>query len=263
MERSAEWVVFEQPLTERVRAFLRLEFLFDEYAHFRADPSVAGARTAMKTFLDILSVIGRSDLRTDLMKDFAEQIAIFTRLRSRPQVDHVQLDRVLADLRNAGSALQKLGNSHPSQLLRENEFLFAVMNRSTIPGGTCAFDLPAYHRWLSRPHAEVAADIAVWSMQLQPFEQAIRLYLHLMRNSTQPSDQIAEGGVFLHTPQAFYPLIRVLIPGNADVYPEISAGKHRISIRFMSLGNVNVRNIQAAAAIPFRLQMCSIRASHD
>jgi cell division protein ZapD len=263
MEPNTDWVVFEQPLTERVRAFLRLEFLFDEYAHFRADTAMAGARAAMKTFLDILSVIGRSDLRTDLMKDFAEQIIVFTRLRTRPQVDHVQLDRVLADLRNAGSALQKLGSAHPSQLLRENEFLFAVQNRSAIPGGTCAFDLPAYHRWLSRAHADVAADIASWSTQLQPFEQAIRLYLHLMRNSTQASDQVAEGGVFLHTPPTFYPLIRVLVPAALDVYPEVSAGKHRISIRFMSLGNINVRNLQAVAAIPFRLQLCSIRASHD
>ncbi len=263
MERSGEWVVFEQPLTERVRAFLRLEFLFDEFAHFRADDSIAGARAAMKTFLDILSVIGRSDLRTDLMKDFAEQIAIFTRLRSRPQVDAVQLDRVLADLRGTGAALQKLGSAHPSQLLRENEFLFAVMNRSAIPGGTCAFDLPAYHRWLARSHIEIAADISTWTAQLQPFEQAIRLYLRLMRNSTQPSEQVAEGGVFLHTPQTFHPLIRVLIPQGMDVYPEVSAGKHRISIRFMSLGDVNVRNVQAVAEIPFRLQMCSIRSTHD
>jgi len=263
MERSADWVVFEQPLTERVRIFLRLEFLFDEYAHFRADTSVAGLRTAVKTFLDILSVIGRADLRTDLMKDFAEQIAKFTQLRSRPQVDHVQLDRVLNDVRNAGAALQKLGSTHPSQLLRENEFLFAVLNRSAIPGGTCAFDLPAYHRWLSRPHAATAIDMAAWSAQLQPFEQAIRLYLRLLRNSTQASDHVAESGIFLHTPQSTYPLIRVLIPVAADVYPEISAGKHRISIRFMALDDVNQRNAQAQAAIPFRLQLCSLRLSHD
>jgi len=80
---------------------------------------------------------------------------------------------------------------------------------------------------------------------------------------TQASDHVAESGIFLHTPQSTYPLIRVLIPVAADVYPEISAGKHRISIRFMALDDVNQRNAQAQAAIPFRLQLCSLRLSHD
>lgn len=260
MESRSEWVIFEQPLTERVRAFLRLEFLFDEYAHSRAGQGAFGTRAAMRAFLEALAVIGRSDLRTDLMKDFAEQIARFTRLRSRPGVDHAQLDRVLAELRGAGVALQKLGGAvHPAQLLRENEFLFAVHNRSAIPGGSCAFDLPAYHRWLSRPEQETARDLNAWFAPLTPFELAIRLYLRLLRDSTQAAEHVAEGGVFLHTPQLSYSLIRVLVPDGADVYPEVSAGKHRISVRFMRLGDVNQRNVQAGGAIPFRLQLCSLR----
>ncbi len=77
-----------------------------------------------------------------------------------------------------------------------------------------------------------------------------------MRDSTQPAAQVAEGGVFLHVPQASYQLVRVLVPASAEVYPEISAGKHRVSIRFMSLGNVNTRNVQAGGSIPFRLHCC-------
>ena len=263
MDSSTEWIVFEQPLTERVRAFLRIEFLFDEYTRHRADSSSFGTRASMRSFLDILAVIGRSDLRTDLMKDFAEQIGRFTRLRTRPQVDHAQLDRVLGELRSAGGALQKLGSLHPSQILRDNEFLFAVQNRSAIPGGSCAFDLPTYHRWLSRPHDEVANDMNAWFAPLLPFQQGVRLYLRLLRESTQPSEQVAEAGIFMQTLPVSYPLIRVLIPAEADLYPEISAGKHRISIRFMRLGDVNVRNVPAGDAVTFRLHLCGARAGHD
>ena len=42
----------------------------------------------------------------------------------------------------------------------------------------------------------------------------------------------------------------------SDVYPEISAGKYRVSIRFMRLSDVNTRNVQAGGSIDFRLQCC-------
>src|SRR5438445_586512 len=92
------------------------------------------------------------------------------------------------------------------------------------------------------------ADRSAWGLRsnLRTLEHAIGLYLRLLRDSTQPAEHVAENGVFLHVPQAAYQLVRVLVPAAADVYPEISAGKHRVSVRFMQLNNVNKRNVQAA-----------------
>jgi len=256
MENKADDVVFEQPLTERIRSFLRLEFLFAEYDNRSKDTSAWGVRAALHTLLDIISVIGRSDLRTDLAKDFTEQTAHLSRLKARPEVNHARLENLLSDLRGAIASLQKAGGVHPSQLLRENEFLFAILNRSAVPGGTCAFDLPAYHRWLSRPHEEVTRDLDAWFKPLRVFGQSIGLYLRLLRESADATEHVANGGVYLHQPLLSYSMVRVVIPASADVYPEISAGKHRISIRFMRLGDINSRNFQAVGEIPFHLQCC-------
>ena len=256
MDQGADWIAFEHPLSERIRFLLRLEFLFAQYQHQRIDTSAWGLRASLHTLLDILSVMGRADLRTELLKEILEQHATLTRLSKRPDVNLERLTEVLKDLGAAAAELQGMGSSHPAMVLRENEFLFAVLNRSSIPGGACGFDLPAYHRWLSRPPSETQQDLTAWFANLRPLERAINLYLRLLRDSTQPGDHVAAGGVFLHVPQAAYQLVRVLVPASADVYPEISAGKHRVSIRFMHLGNVNTRNVQAGGSIPFRLQCC-------
>jgi cell division protein ZapD len=256
MDQGAEWIAFEHPLSERIRFLLRLEFLFAQYQHQGADTSAWGLRASLHTLLDILTVMGRTDLRTELLKEIFEQHATLTRMSTRPGINLARLGEVLRELAAAAGELQGMSSSHPAMVLRENEFLFAILNRSSIPGGACGFDLPAYHRWLSGPAAQTQRDLQSWFASLQPLQRAISLYLRLLRDSAQPVDHSAEGGIFLHVPQASYQLVRVLVPAAADVYPEISAGKHRVSIRFMRLGDVNTRNVQAGGSIPFRLQCC-------
>jgi cell division protein ZapD len=207
--------------------------------------------------LDLLSVIGRADLKTELARELGEQDIALKRLRARADVDHDKLDGVLRDIRNSLAGLQRMA-AHPSIMLRENEFLFAILNRSAIPGGTCEFDLPAYHRWLSRPHAGAESDLSAWFSHLAPLESAIGLVLRLLRDSAASEDCIARGGVHLHVPPANCQLVRVQIAGDADVYPEISAGRHRFSFRFMTLEDVNRRNVQTQRDIAFRLQCCSL-----
>jgi cell division protein ZapD len=260
MDQGPGWIAFEHPLSERIRFLLRLEFLFAQYEHQGSDASCWGLRASLHTLLDILTVMGRSDLRTELLKEILEQQARLTRLSKRPEVNLERLGEVLKELGGAAGDLQGMSSSHPAMVLRENEYLFAILNRSSIPGGACGFDLPAYHRWLARPAQQSRGDLQGWFSCLRPLQRAINLYLRLLRDSAEPTSHTAEGGVFLHVPQGAYQLVRVLVPESADVYPEISAGKHRVSVRFMQLGNVNTRNMQIGGSVAFRLQCCLLNS---
>ena len=260
MDPAANWICFEQPLNERTRSLLRLEFLFAEYAHHAADFTSWGVRAGLRTLLDIVAVIGRVDLRTELIRDLTEQRTVLNRLRTRPELDRARLDTVLAEITAVLTTLHA-NAVHPSAILRDNEFLFSVANRSAIPGGTCVFDLPAYNRWLDRPYAAVERDLSRWFSPLRAYQTGISLYLRLLRDSTAPSELLAPGGVYLHVPQGVYPLLRVEVAPDADVYPEISAGKHRFSFRFMRLGDVNTRTMQTTEDISFRLQCCTLASA--
>lgn len=257
-EAVAADLVFEQPLTERVRTFLRLELLFAQYRHYRKDRSVGGARATLDAFLDLLVVISRSDLKSDIVKELNDQHQHLLRLSTRTSVDQSQLKGVLAEITEAVNGLQQLATQFASSLLRGSDFLTSILNRSTIPGGTCGFDLPHYHFWLGQPYERIERDLEAWFADLRPFERGILLYLKLLRASVPAEPLRAHNGVYLHLPTGPCLLVRVLVPLSAAVYPEISAGRHRFTVRFMNVRDIGARAQQAQSEIPFQLQCCNL-----
>jgi cell division protein ZapD len=257
MNTAPDCFVFEQPLNERTRSFLRLQFLISELDHYRRDDSDWGVRATVRTLLDTLSVLGRTDIKTELLKDLGEQQSALQRFSDRPDVDRDKLRGVLGELSTVMASLHRSSSAQPAALLRENDFLYGVHSRSAIPGGTCMFDLPAYAHWLSRQPNTTQRDLESWLSRLQPYRSGIDLALRLLRNASKLAEQVATGGVFLYVPQAHYSLVRVHLPAEVDVYPEISASRHRISVRFMKLGDVNTRNTQETTDVRFWLQCCT------
>ena len=68
-QASAEWLIYEQPLNERVRTFLRLEFLLEQSAHHTALSSIWDSRAAVNAILEIASLLTRGDVRTEVLKE--------------------------------------------------------------------------------------------------------------------------------------------------------------------------------------------------
>ncbi|MES0873849.1 cell division protein ZapD [Sinimarinibacterium thermocellulolyticum] len=258
MSEAGETIAFEQPLTERVRTFLRLEFLFSQHEHHRQDHSEFGVRATLHTMLDTLVVLSRSDLKNDILKELTDQHAHLTRLAATPGIDRDRLGDILTDIARAQNGLQQLATQFAGSLLRESDFLNGILNRSGIPGGTCGFDLPHYHYWLSQPYERVRRDLDAWRADIKPFTDAISLYLQLLRTSVEPRAADARGGMYVVTPPGPCQLIRVLVAKQAGVYPEISAGKHRCTVRFMDARSATGRAQQTSADIGFSIQFCAL-----
>lgn len=251
-------VTFEQPLTERVRTFLRLEFLFNLYKHHRSDHTEAGMRASLQALLEILTVLSRSDLKNEVIKELSDQHATLTKLAARPNVDSARLQEILTEIAQALNGMQQLSTQFASTLLRGNDFLISLLNRTGIPGGTCSFDLPAYHHWLSQPYELLKRDLDAWFADVRPFEKAITLYVRLLRNSVEPRAHVARAGMFVDIPQPACVLLRVIVPQETRAYPEISAGKHRCTVRFMQSSDINSRSLQCTADISFQMQCCAL-----
>lgn len=250
-------VTFEYPLNERVRALLRLEHLFKQVNHFLHGKSTWDSRVTVVTFMEILDIFTRGDLKTELMKEMERASSNLSPLLQIPEVDHHRLGTVL-------KALERLrGNLHAhtgqiGQELRENELLAAVRQRTTIPGGTCDFDLPAYHRWLEQPADVRHKDLEGWFATLDVVRQPVELVLKLLRSSAEPRQREAEGGVFPQVLDANVPfqLLRIVLPAEAPYYAEVSGGRHRFTIRFMQPGEG--RAVQATENVTFQLSCCTL-----
>ena len=252
-------VIYEQPLSERMRAFLRLEFLFERsgYELDSADPWAS--RAALETIIDVLAVMSRSDLKKELLKELERQASTLEALAANPKVDMGRLNEVLARVKHVLKTLHS-GEATPGYELRDIELLSAVRQRSSIPAGTCGFDLPAYHFWLQRPVEDRLEDLTRWMAKFDYVREATLLCLMLVRESAEATREVATGGFFQRTLETSTPcqMIRVSLPHRADHYPEISAGRHRFTVRFMEPGEASARPAQVNQDIDFDLLCCVI-----
>ena len=79
-------LVFEQPLNERMRAYLRIDFLYNQALFHAHSRSPWGSRASIASLLDILAIITRSDTRADVLKELERQIAVYTEFQRRPNI---------------------------------------------------------------------------------------------------------------------------------------------------------------------------------
>ena len=86
-------ITFEQPLNERIRTFLRLEFLFRRVDIALSGDSEMHHRDALDAMLNMLSVFERSDLKQELMKEIERLTANLSALENAPGVDSHALER--------------------------------------------------------------------------------------------------------------------------------------------------------------------------
>lgn len=249
---------YEQPLNERTRTFLRLEHLFAQSAHHQADDSPWGRRAMLATMLDILTILSRHDLRTEVSKELDGQHLSLSRLKNHEGVDAARLDDVLEKLRSLRQTMQTVPPQFASYQIRDNELLNSINNRSAIPGGACGFDLPSFQHWLDRDPEAQDENVALWYKHLVPFQDAIRLVLRLIRDSAEPTGLTAHGGVLVHNTENDTQLIRVIVATREAVYPEISAGRHRSTIRFMEQSGAQLRVSQTTRDIPFEMACCKL-----
>lgn len=251
-------ICFEQPLNERIRTFLRLEFLFAQIEHYLQDTTPWGRRATLHTLLDTLILLSRSDLKMDVIKELQEQHTSLKRLERRPEVNSSRLGMVLDELESVLDAMHSISAQSANTILKHNEFLNTILNRSAIPGGTCVFDLPGYHHWLEQPLEDQHGDLDDWLRPLKPYQDAVRIILRLIRHSEEPAYATAQGGVFVQTLEQPCVLLRVLVPGPSPLYPEISAGKHRFTIRFMEQPSAGERAAPTTRDVDFKLALCAI-----
>lgn len=256
---SAKYQIYEQPLNERIRMCLRVETLMKRFSYFEGLKGDWSAYSALLTVLEITALLERGDLKQELMKEVERQLAALKALSRHEDVDRSKLDLVLSKQKHALDRLHKL-DGKLGEHLKRNDFLLGIKQRTSIPGGSCDFDLPQLRFWLNQPHEQRSADLRLWADPYLELEQVIELILKTLRESGSGRSVVAENGFYqkpLDTKQSTQ-LIRISIDSDASLYPEISAGKHRYSVRFMRVNQGDSPPTQVKENIEFLLSRCSL-----
>lgn len=248
-------ILYEYPFNERIRAYLRLEYLFDRLFFFVDAGDAHHHQIAVSTLFDLLDATERADVKTSVLQDLERQKLALVALRDHPGVAQDALEAMLGDMERTTSMLAAQGRS--GQPLRENEWLISLRGRLAVQSGATQVDIPSYHAWQQKPEADRGADLQNWIAPLRPLHNAVAMALRLLRESGRRAEILAEQGAHQQMLAGkLFQLVRVWVDPAQGAFPEISANKYMIWIRFSSQdGETKPQPI--ARDIRFQMSLCS------
>jgi len=252
-----EQIIYEQPLNELVRVSLRLEHILQQLNTLNQQPdSPQNTRLIMRFMTDAVNILDRPDYKTKLSKEFERYITVLNPLHNDAKVDQKALHSTLTQLKQYKNYLIDT-QGKIAQKLRTNEFLTSIRQSLSIPGGDGCIDTPSYCYWLHQTNEHQKTQINRWLEELTNIRQAISLLLDIIRKSSGPQENLAMKGFYHESLDAQLPcqLIRIALPKEIPLYPEISAGRHRFTIRFIT-PDIHGRPKQTNQNIRFALTKC-------
>jgi len=254
---SVNTITYEFPLNERIRVFIRLEQLFQQFSHFSQGVTVADKRAAIIMLLDIMSIFRRNDLKSEILKELDRNAKTLNKIANSEGVDSEKLQNILFELSKISKKLYAVTGKVGIHVM-ESDLFQSIAQRSSIPGGTCSFDLPEYHYWLEQDEATRKKDLELWSSPFNDIRLGIDLILSFIRNSNTSTEEVAPAGFFqfsLDRSQPFQ-MLKISLEKSLPCFAEISGGKHRCTVRFMVPPVDDKRPIQSPDDIPFTLTCC-------
>lgn len=253
-----DFIIYEFPLNERIRLFMRVEQLFQQIDHFLKGDSIWDSRALISNLLEMLNLLGRNDLKSEVLKELERHTTSLNRMARKEGSNSVKIAEILAELESISRQLYANPGRVGGELL-QSDLIKSIAQRTSIPGGTCSFDLPAFHHWLHLDRKQRIGDLDVWLASLRTIHAAIVRLLDFIRSCSDTSVQVASGGYFQKTldHNQPYQLLSVSLDRGSPFFAEISGGRHRFSVRFMVI-DASSKVVQASGDIPFQLSCAQL-----
>ena len=251
-------ISYEFPLNERVRTMLRLEDLFLRISRFISKTERADHHAALGVLFEILEVASRADLKSELLQELERQKKALNALHNNPEISEKALDIALNEIEHDSAGLLNMAGKI-GQHLRENEWLMGIKQRACIPGGVCEFDLPSYHYWQHQSEELRRADLNAWINPMLPLRDGIAITLKLLRESGKVHHFVAHQGTFQQMQGGrVAQLLRISLDKTLPCFPEISANKYALNIRFVA-ANFSAKAALYEEDVEFDLTFCSLQ----
>ncbi len=253
---ASKSIIFTQPFNELAGFCLRIEQMLSQI-QFHADKTEPyDSRAALCLLVEMVQLFDRPDFRGKLTKELMRIKEYFQSLIDHEGVDHRKLTEIGVGLQQHIYILENQQGKF-SKDLRSNEFINTICLALARPGGSNCFDTPLYHYWLHEPAYQRHQDFNVWLKELEPIVNIIKNYLMLIRYSGKEQVHLAKQGFYQENlqPKLNYQLLCIELDMKEKAFPEISVGRHRLTIRFRE-ADIHDKPKQVDINIPFKLTYC-------
>ena len=245
-------ILYEHPLNERIRNYLKLEQLFVQAADCLQYNIVSSHSVFFNALFAILDTLERNDIRGDLLKDLEkleQNLVVWSQV---PDIDNAVLED---NLKQTVQLSTKLKTTNPQWLqLKSDKFLTGLKQRFAIQGGSSLFDLPQLQFLLNQPLSQVENQCQHWLSLLTQINEALTLILKFVRQRAMFKQITTDSGFYQDNGEGLM-LLRIKVADNFPFYPTISGNRFRYSIRFMMPCEEAGRKY-AKQAMTFQLAQC-------
>lgn len=247
-------IFFEYPFNERVRIYLRLEYLFDKLFFTIKSSESRLHQIAISTLFEIIDAIDRSDVKGSILQDLEKQRLFLLNLRKNRNVNQRMLELAISELGAVSSAL--ISSGRPGHALRENEWLNSLRGKLLASGCAAQADMPSYYFWQNKNESIRRKDLNNWTSHINPLFESLKMVLSLLRESGNFVEYISNNGEYQRMLGGKeYQLLRLCLHEDQEIFPEISANKHMISIRF-SRQESDFKSTIVRDSIAFKIAFC-------
>ena len=225
-------VLYEHPLNERIRNYLKLEQFFAQtYSCLNNNlPIKTSQQVFFNALFSVVDTLERNDVRGDLIKDLEKLEQNLVIWSQAPDIDTSALEINLAE------TVKLVGHLRVPQpkwsQLKEDKLLACLKQRFAIQGGSSSFDLPQLHFWLHQDEVKIKKEMKQWLDLLSDISSSLALVLKFIRQRDEFESIEVDSGFYQDNGEGLL-LLRIKLDKNAPYYPSISGNKFRYSIRFM------------------------------
>lgn len=246
--------LYEFPLCEKVRNYLRLEQLFHQLNEVKFATTEFQYLYFFDILFDLIDLIERLDLRSDFVRDIDVQEKNLVYWSQHPDIDDIALEQALQTLHRLTAEIKK--NKKLGSGIREEKFLNNIRQRFSIPGGATNFDLPSLFCWLKQPESVRKSHIEQWRMHLQLVENSIQMLMSFLRERGRFVPVTGNNGFYQGNVEDKTELVRVKCDNTKGYYPVLSGNKYRYGIKFMLLLPEEGSTGAIADDVDFELASC-------
>jgi cell division protein ZapD len=245
--------LYEEPVQEKIRKFIKIEFLLNKIYYFKSKDNKSEIYVALLALCELYEILSRSDIKSELIREIETQNSYFGKIKEIPQADSSKLNSVLEKQNLLLKLIYNVESNYLDYL--EHDILFKTILKNCFT----QLQPASIDFWLSRDILNRETQIDLWLEPLIFIKRSIDFILEVIRKSGKFEDRMAEKGFFIEKldPKRNILLIRVTLTSDLYYYPQISVGKQRLTIMFMTKDDKN-NLVPYQEDLNFILTTCSL-----
>ena len=227
--------IYEEPVQEKIRKFIKIEFLFNKLFYFKNKENKNDNYIALLALCELYEILSRSDIKSELIREIENQNHYFKKIKEIPEANSEKLSSILEKQKVLLQLIHGIESNYLEYL--ENDILFKTIAKNSIN----PLQPTSVEFWLSRDIVLRENQINLWTEPLLFIKKSVDFILEVIRKSGRFEDKLAEKGFFIEKldPKKNILLIRITLTSDLYYYPQISVGKQRLNIMFMSKDDKN------------------------